>query len=603
VTQLDLSIATLRKRYLSGDLSPPALIEELWPRLAATDDPHRIWISKLGREELLGYAEALTAHRPDSLPLYGIPFAIKDNIDLAGLPTTAACPEFAYLPKRSATVVQRLIDAGAIPLGKTNLDQFATGLVGTRSPYGACRNSFDPDYISGGSSAGSAVAVALGLASFSLGTDTAGSGRVPAAFNNLVGHKPTCGLLSTTGVVPACRSLDVVSVFALTAEDAEQVVASAAGYDAADPFSRVASPHGFDFGTAPALNVGVPKQENLEFFGNREYERLYFETLTTLEALGARFVDVDLQPFLDTARLLYEGPWVAERYAAIRSFFDAHERALHPVTRKIVGASKAWLAADAYEASYRLRTLKRASEEQLRGVDCVVTPTAGSTYRIAELEAEPIRLNSNLGYYTNFMNLLDLAAVAVPAGFTTAGLPFGVTLFAAAHQDVPLLRLAAKVQRARVESVGARGVRMPPPLAVRDSPTVSGQVRVAVCGAHMSGLALNHELTNRGARWVATTSSAPLYGLYALPGGPPRRPGLVRRATGGSAIELEIWELAEHAFGSFVAGVPAPLGIGKIALADGSTVAGFLCESYATIDARDITSYGGWRRYLTANGS
>jgi allophanate hydrolase len=591
-------MAALRHRYATGELTPTGLIEDLWPRLAELGDPHAVWISRLERAELLRYAQALAERRPDSLPLYGVPFAIKDNIDLAGASTTAACPAFAYEPKRSATVVQRLIDAGAIPLGKTNLDQFATGLVGTRSPYGACRNSFDPEYISGGSSAGSAVAVALGLATFSLGTDTAGSGRVPAAFNNIVGHKPTCGLLPTTGVVPACRSLDVVSVFAQTAEEAAQVLACAAGYDPADAFSRPASSFGFDFGAAGAPRVGAPKRSNLEFFGNREYERLYFEALATLESLGAELVEIDLQPFLDAARLLYEGPWVAERYAGIRAFFDAHEDALHPVTRAIVGKSKEWLAADAYEAGYRLRALKRASDEQLRSVDCVATPTAGSIYRIAELEAEPIRLNSNLGYYTNFMNLLDYAAVSVPAGFTGAGLPCGLTLFARAHADVPLLNLAAKLQRASVTTVGARGLAVPPPIAVRGSGAVSGQVRVAVCGAHMSGLPLNHELTSRGARRISATSTAPLYGLYALAGGPPRRPGLVRRATGGAPIEVEVWELAETELGGFVAGVPAPLSIGRVTLADGTMVAGFLCEAYATAEALDITSYGGWRRYV-----
>jgi len=599
----DLSIATLRQRYLSGHLSPPQLIEELWPRLEADGDSRRIWISRLERSELLRYADALAARSPESLPLYGIPFAIKDNIDLAGSPTTAACPDFAYLPERSATAVQRLIDAGAIPLGKTNLDQFATGLVGVRSPYGACRNSFDSTYISGGSSSGSAVAVALGLASFSLGTDTAGSGRVPAAFNNIVGHKPTCGLLSTTGVVPACRSLDVVSVFALTAEEAQHVLACAAGFDAADAFSRAASPFGFDFGTAPSPTIGVSTKENLEFFGNAEYERLFYETLAALENLGARFVEIDLQPFLDTARLLYEGPWVAERYAAIRSFFDAHEDSLLPVTRKIIGESKAWLAADAYASSYRLRALKRTTDEQLGAVDCVLAPTAGSIYRIAELEAEPIKLNSNLGRYTNFMNLLDLCAVSVPAGFTGAGLPFGVTLFAPAHTDVPLLRLAAKLQRVRVATAGARGVPLPPPLEARTAPATSGQVRIAVCGAHMSGLPLNHELTSRGAKRVAATSSAPFYALYALPGSGTRRPGLVRREAAGGSIELEVWELSEREFGSFVANVPAPLSIGKVALADGSTVPGFLCEPYATSGARDITSYGGWRAYLAAHGN
>jgi allophanate hydrolase len=594
-----LDIVSLRERYQAGQLTPAALIEELWPRLAA-EDTHRVWIHRLPREQLLGYARALEGKDPRSLPLYGVPFAIKDNIDLAGVPTTAACPEFAYTPQRSATVVQKLIDAGAIALGKTNLDQFATGLVGARSPYGAGRNSFDPEYISGGSSSGSAVAVALGLASFSLGTDTAGSGRVPAAFNNLVGHKPTCGVLSACGMLPACRSLDTISIFALTAEDAQRVLALAAGVDAQDPFSRPAQPYGFDFGTAVSFRFGVPRAQDLQFFGNRESERLFGDAVRRLQALGGERVEIELAPFLETARLLYEGPWVAERYAAIRAFFDDHADALHPVTREIVGKSRAWLAADAYDALYRLKAFKRTTDAILAGVDCFVTPTAGTIYRIAEVEADPVRLNSNLGYYTNFMNLLDLAATAVPAGFRQDGLPFGVTLVAPAHQDVPLLRLAAKLQRACVQTMGATRAPLPPLAALADAPAPSGQVRVAVCGAHMSGLPLNPQLTSRGARLVAATRSAPAYKFYALPGGPPLRPGMVRVSEGGAAIELEVWELPAREFGSFVAGIPAPLAIGTVELADGARVPGFVCEGYAAQGAQDITSLGGWRAYLDA---
>jgi allophanate hydrolase len=592
-----LDIASLRERYGAGGLKPTELIEELWPRLAA-EDTHRIWIQRLEKEQILDYARALQGNDPKTLPLYGIPFSIKDNIDLAGVPTTAACPAFAYTPPRSAVVVQRLIDAGAIPLGKTNLDQFATGLVGARSPYGAGRNSFDPEYVSGGSSSGSAVAVALGLASFSLGTDTAGSGRVPAAFNNLIGHKPTCGLLSSSGMVPACRSLDTMSIFALTAEDAQRVLTVAAAADANDPFSRPAQPYGFDFGAAASFRFGTPRPQDLQFFGNREAQRLFGEAVRKLEGLGGERVEIELAPFLDTARLLYEGPWVAERYAAIRAFFDAHADALHPVTRQIVDKSKAWLAADAYDALYRLKTLKRTTDAILAGVDCVVTPTAGTIYRIAEVEADPIRLNSNLGYYTNFMNLLDLSATAVPAGFQADGLPFGVTLFAAAHQDVPLLRLAAKLQRACVQTMGATRAPLPAPVAIAEAPAPSGQVRVAVCGAHMSGLPLNHQLTSRGGHLVTAGRSAPAYKFYALPGGPPFRPGMVRVGKGGAAIELEVWELPAREFGSFVAGIPAPLGIGTIELADGTSVQGFVCEGYAAQGAKDITGLGSWRAYL-----
>lgn len=599
--RMDLSISTLRKRYASGESTPNSVIETLLPALEA-EDTHHVWISRLTRERLLAYARVLVGKDPASLPLYGIPFVIKDNIDLVDLPTTAACPAYSYAPARSATVVQRLIDAGAIPLGKTNLDQFATGLVGARSPYGTCRNSFDPAYVSGGSSSGSAVAVAMGLASFGLGTDTAGSGRVPAAFNNLIGHKPTCGALSASGMVPACRSLDTISIFALTAEDAQRVLTVGTAFDAEDPFSRAAEPSGFDFGASHAFRFGVPDPKDLQFFGDAAYRELFARSVERLQSLGGTPVTIDLAPFLETARLLYEGPWVAERYAAIRPFFDAHEADLHPVTREIVGKSRRWLAADAYDALYRLKILKRVADAVWREVDCVVTPTAGTHYRIDAVEADPIRLNANLGYYTNFMNLLDYAATAVPAGFTPSGLPFGVTLFAPAHSDGPLLRLAGRLQRASVQTTGAAGWALPAAPGA-DLPTMAtGQVRVAVCGAHLSGLPLNGQLTSRGGRLVAAVRSAPEYKFYALPGGPPKRPGMVRVADGGAAIDMEVWELPAREFGSFVAGIPGPLGIGTIRLENGSSVQGFVCEAIAAQGAEDITALGSWRRYLAARG-
>jgi allophanate hydrolase len=595
---LDLTLTTLRSRYASGDLAPTGLVEALLPALEA-DDARHVWITRLDREALLTYAQALEGRDPATLPLYGVPFAIKDNIDLAGVPTTAACPAYAYTPDRSAFVVQRLVDAGAIPVGKTNLDQFATGLVGARSPFGACGNSFDPAYVSGGSSSGSAVSVAMGLASFSLGTDTAGSGRVPAAFNNLVGHKPSLGRLSATGVIPACRSLDTISIFALTAADARDVLAVASAFDAADPFSRAAEPCGFDFG-AKSFRFGVPRAVDLQFFGNADYAALFDAAIGRLEALGGTRVEIDLQPFLEAARLLYEGPWVAERYAAIRPFFDAQPEALHPVTREIVGRSRQWLAADAYDALYRLRTLKRHADAAWADVDCIVTPTAGTHYRIDEVEADPIRLNGNLGYYTNFMNLLDYAATAVPTGFVPSGMPFGVTLFAPAHRDVPLLGLAGRLQDLCVQTLGATGLPRPASRPVAPSASVSGLVRVAVCGAHLSGLPLNPQLTSRGARLVAAVKSAPVYRFYALPGGPPHRPGMVRVAEGGGAVAMEIWELPAREFGSFVAGIPAPLGIGTVLLEDGTSVLGFVCEAIAAEGARDITALGDWRAFLAS---
>ncbi len=592
-----LDIASLRRLYRSGELTPIQLVEELLARMAG-EDTHHIWISRLDADTLRAYAGKLEGKDMNSLPLYGIPFAIKDNIDLAGLPTTAACPEFSYTPERSATVVQRLIDAGGIPLGKTNLDQFATGLNGTRSPYGACRNAFDPAYISGGSSSGSAVAVALGLASFSLGTDTAGSGRVPAAFNHLVGHKPSCGALSTRGVVPACRSLDAVSIFALTAEDAERVLAVAAGFDAGDEYSRPLAPHGFDFGRATGFRFGVPMQKDLAFFGNAEAERLFGEAVQRMQALGGTPVAVDLAPFLDTARLLYGGPWVAERYLAIRDFFDAQPDKVFPSVREIIAGGRAIGAADTFAHLYGLRALKRTCDAVWGDIDVMLTPTAGTIYRVDEMEADPIHLNSNLGYYTNFMNLLDLAATAVPAGFQSDGLPFGVTLIAPPHQDGPLLHLASRMQCQLGGKLGATDHALPPAEPLNLLP--HGQVRVAVVGAHLSGLSLNFQLTERNARLMSTTQTAAKYRLYALPDG--KRPGLIQVQEGGAAIACEVWEMPASQFGSFVDGIPAPLGIGKLELADGTVVNGFICEGIGMTDARDITEYGGWRAWLAEGG-
>lgn len=603
--RLDLSIPALRARYLDGSLTPAQLVELLDAQMQAEEaalDRH-VWIRRLTLDEMRAYAAALDGRDPTTLPLYGIPFAIKDNIDLAGIPTTAACPAFAYTPQASATVVQRLIEAGAIPVGKTNLDQFATGLVGVRSPYGACRNSLNPDYVSGGSSAGSAVSVALGLASFSLGTDTAGSGRVPAMFNNLVGLKPTCGRIPATGVVPACRTLDVVSVFALTAGDAAAVLSVAQGEDPLDAYSRDMPPYGHNFGAAGSFRFGIPRQADLEFHGNPEGPAQFAQAVAHLRALGGMSVEVDLTPFRAVATLLYEGPWVAERYQAIRPFIEAQPEALHPVTRAITEKGAQISAPDTFAALYRLKELQRQTRPLWKDIDCLVTPTASTIYTIDAVQADPIRLNSNLGHYTNYVNLLDLAAVAVPTGFMSeamAAMPWGVTLVAPAGQDLPLLTLAARLHARTVPTAGATP-HAPHCLAsaMPDGvPFASGLVRVAVCGAHLSGLPLNGQLTQRGARLVREVRSAPRYKLFALPGGPPQRPGMLQVEGGGAAIEMEIWELPASEFGSFVAGIPAPLGIGTVALEDGSAVQGFVCEAHAAAQGQDVTHFGGWRRYL-----
>ncbi len=581
-------------------------LPQLLDRLDARgDDP--TWIARLGREQVLAFADA-AARLPEPAPLRGLTFAIKDNIDLAGMPTTAGCREFAYTPERSAMVVERLLGAGAIPLGKTNLDQFATGLVGVRSPYGVPVNPFNRAYVPGGSSSGSAVAVAAGLCDFALGTDTAGSGRVPAAFNNLVGLKPTRGLLSTRGVVPACRSLDCVSIFTRTVAESARVLAVAAAFDAADPFSRAAMPPVADEAWPP--RVGVPRADQLEFFGNRDAASLFTAAVDRWRAWGATLVEVDFAPFHDAARLLYEGPWVAERYAAIRSFIEAQPEALHPVTRKIIESARSLTAVDVFEASYRLASLRRRAEVVWSDIDVLFTPTAGTIYTLAEVEADPIRLNSNLGYYTNYLNLLDLCALAVPAGFLPNGLPWGVTLVAPAFCDDRVLRLGARfLGEAPTVASPQNGPRSGGTPAAgnregdRSVATPNQVARLAVCGAHLSGLPLNHQLSSLGARLVRATRTAPTYKLYALPGTAPPKPGLVRVAEGegGASIEIEVWELSHAAYGRFVAQIPAPLGVGTITLEDGSTVQSFLCESLAVRDARDVTSFGGWRAFL-ANG-
>jgi len=448
---LNLSIGHLRAEYLTGRTRPADLLGQILERIPEHAEDN-IWIRVLKEDELRPYLKRLEGASPEALPLYGIPFAIKDNIDLAGVPTTAGCPAYSYVPQQSAFVVQRLIEAGAIPVGKTNLDQFATGLVGTRSPYGTTRNPFRPDYISGGSSSGSAVALARGLVSFALGTDTAGSGRVPAAFNNLVGIKPTRGLLSNRGMVPACRSLDCVSLFALDLPDAQSVQALVATWDSQDPYARVP-----EAGPAPrrAFRFGVPEQ--LEFLNDGQWEGLYRAAAQRLQGLGGQPVRIDFEPFLAAASLLYEGPWVAERYAAIQPFIESRPEALHPVTRAIIQPAIRATAVQAFQAQYRLQALKRRADALLADLDLVLIPSAPTIYTIAEVEEDPIRLDGRLGLYTNFMNLLDYAAIAVPAGFDSRGLPFGVTLFGPAFSDRALAVYADRLHRAAGLPLGATG--------------------------------------------------------------------------------------------------------------------------------------------------
>ncbi|ANX05514.1 allophanate hydrolase [Immundisolibacter cernigliae] len=584
---------TLR-RALADGLTAQAVIEQVIARRRAVA-ADGIWITPVPDAALRERARQLDAGPRG--PLFGVPFAVKDNIDVAGLPTTAACPAFAHMPDLTAPAVQRLLDAGAVLVGKTNLDQFATGLSGTRTPYGAPANAFDADYICGGSSSGSGLAVAHGLVSFALGTDTAGSGRVPAALGNLIGLKPSRGLISARGVLPACRSLDCVSVFALTCADAQAVLDVIAGFDALDPFSRTVEARSPGVGAGFRFAAPLPGQR--EFFGDGASAAAFQGTLATLASLGGEALDIDYAPFREAARLLYEGPWLAERHLAIGAFMAAEPEAVLPVVRDIIQGGGRYSAGDAFAAQYRLLALRQALRPEWQRMDVLVTPTIGTVPTRAAVLADPVVMNERLGYYTNHMNLLDLCAVAVPCGFLPSGLPFGVTLQAPAGNDRALLVLADRLHRALNETLGATGLPLAatPPLV--DDSQGEALFPIAVCGGHMQGLPLNGELTGLGGRLRERTRTVPAYRLYALAGFSPPRPGLVRDPS-GSSIELEIWTLPLAAVGPFLAGVPAPLAIGSVQLADGSCVKGFLCEGHAVSGATDITSLGGWRAWLAS---
>jgi allophanate hydrolase len=592
-----MTLSSLLADYRSGKRTPGAVVQSL---VSGDDEAYTCaWICKVGPDVLARRARQLEQalreepRTMDRLPLFGVPFAVKDNIDVAGLPTTAACPAFSYVPERSATAVEKLEAAGAILVGKTNLDQFATGLVGTRSPYGAVPNAFRGEYISGGSSSGSAVTVARGQVSFSLGTDTAGSGRVPAGFNNIVGLKPSRGLISARGVVPACQSLDCVSVFALTVPDAVAVLDVARGPDPEDPWSR-------------ALNLSVPPLPErftfalpgpLEFHGDDHGRHAFHDAVDKLEGLGGKPIGVDFSVFLEAAALLYEGPWVAERLAAIRPFFESRPDQVHPVVRKIIEGASRYSAADLFSGLTKLETLRKRAAGLWDRADVLVVPTSPTIYTIKEVLAEPFLNNRRLGHYTNFVNLMDLAACAVPASMRPDGLPCGITLIAPAGTDLMLADLAQRFHHLTGLKLGALDEVLPPPAAIA---TGDDSVRVAVVGAHLSGLPLNHQLTGRGARLEKPTRTAARYRLFALPGTTPPKPGLVRDADNGSVIDVEVWRLPVAEYGSLVAAIPSPLGIGRVELDDGEWVQGFLCESWAVNGAEEISHLGGWRAYLAS---
>jgi allophanate hydrolase len=590
------TVAAMVAAHRAGTVSPARSVARSFQRIRDHNDP-AVFISLRDEADALAEAESLSTKDATQLPLYGVPVAVKDNIDVLGLPTTAACPAFAYAPSFDATSVAKLRAAGAIVIGKTNLDQFATGLVGVRSPYGIPNNPMRGDLIPGGSSSGSAVAVSAGLVPLALGTDTAGSGRVPAMLNNIVGLKPSLGLISTAGVVPACRTLDCVSVFALTVDDAMTALAAMAGPDGADPFSRdrpLAAMQAFP----GQIRLGVPRQGQLIFFGDKAAEKAYGDAVARWSALGATFFEFDLEPLYETARLLYEGPWVAERYLVIRNLLASSPDAIHPVTREITAAGARLTAADTFAALYRLQALRRIAGRAFANIEALVLPTAPTAYSTVQVLANPIELNSRLGTYTNFVNLLDLCGLALPASIRPDDIPFGITLLAPAGHDAQLASIGRVFHADTRLAMGSRSVPQPP-LAPLPARLGEDEIAIAVVGAHLSGMALNGELKALGGRLLEATATAQDYKLYALKGTTPPKPGMLRvKAGSGSSIQLEVWALSAAAFGKFVAAIPPPLSIGTIRLADGSGVKGFLVEPAAIDGARDISAFGGWRAFM-----
>jgi allophanate hydrolase len=595
------TVAEIAAAYRTGVAAPAEIVARSYARMEALNDP-AVFIAILDETQALAQAQALEANGDPNLPLFGIPVAVKDNIDVRGFATTAACPDFGYRSSIDAAAVARLRQAGAIIIGKTNLDQFATGLVGVRSPYGVPRNPLDPKLVPGGSSSGSAVAVATGIVPVAIGTDTAGSGRVPALFNNIVGLKPSVGLVSTVGVVPACRTLDCVSVFAHTTDDCWAVLAVMAGFDDNDPYARRRPLQ--SRGAPPAVRVGVPQSGQRIFFGDRRAAADYAAALERLARLGAVIVDIDIEPFYETARLLYEGPWLAERYAVTRDFIASAPQSMHPVTLEIILGGARPSAVDAFAAFYRLEELRRVAQRQFEAIDALALPTAPTLYTVDQVLADPIGLNSRLGTYTNFVNLLDLCGLAVPAALhpgPSGAAPFGITLLAPGGNDGLLAAVGRRFHADTALPLGALNRKLPPLVALPDER--SDAVMLAVVGAHLSGMPLNHELRAHGSRFIAVTATAPDYRLYALPGAVPPKPGLLRVAAGhGSAIAVEVWEMPPEPFGRFTAAVPPPLSIGSVRVADGRWVKGFLVEGEAVNGARDISSFGGWREFIAKAG-
>lgn len=592
------TITSLHKAYDDG-VQPHEMLRELFRRIEEANDPG-IFLHLFEFSSILKELDTLGPFDKKKKPLWGIPFAIKDNIDVKDAPTTAACPAFAYEAKEDSFVVDILRKAGAVLIGKTNLDQFATGLVGVRSPYPIPKNAVDPNIVPGGSSSGSAVSVARGIVSFALGTDTAGSGRVPAALNRLVGLKPTLGALSNSGVVPACRTLDTISIFGLTVEDAYKVFQVASAFDAEDDYARpISAP---SLSASPAhFKVGVPDKATIEFFGDDIQAASFSQALEDIKQLGGEIVEFDFTPFYQVAEMLYEGAWSAERLTVIEELLEKDAEQIHPVTRQVIGSAKELSAADAFRGLYRLQALKRITTPIVESVDIFCVPTIPTYYSCADLEEDPIGPNSRFGTYTNFVNLLDMCGIAVPVCDRSDDRPGSVTLLAAKGRDAQIAAIGANLHHKNNPELGATGWALPAQPAFSDA-AAPDEIAVAVVGAHMSGLPLNHELTRLDARFLKAAKTAESYRLFSLPGGPPSRPGLLFDEK-GSAIELEVWALPEAKFAAFISGIPRPLGIGTLVLESGELVKGFICEFCGVSGAEDVTTYGGWRHYLNSLSS
>lgn len=585
------------KDWQNAYTSQQMTLDSLYDLVADFGQEDTAWIEIATEAQLKHQIEKLKALSATStslntdFPLYGLPFAVKDNIDVKGFSTTAACPEIAYLAQKDAFTIELLKQAGAIVVGKTNLDQFATGLVGTRSPYGAVPNSFNADYVSGGSSSGSASVVARGLVPFSLGTDTAGSGRVPAGFNNIVGLKPTKGWFSTTGLIPACRTIDCISIFTLTAKDANDVAQVMGGFDAEDGYSRKhpkTTPSRFK-----SLRFAIPAQ--LEFCGDALGEKAFIESLKQLEAFGATIEKIDFSPFYQLAQQLYQGAWVAERTAAIGALLNDKPEAIDPAVYKIAKAGEKFSAVDAYNAEYLRADLAAKIQQALQGFDALIVPTSPTIHTLAEMAEDPIGNNSHFGTYTNFTNFADLTAIALPASFRDDGLPFGITALSFAWHDAALAYFGQAWQQFINLPLGCTNQKIDPTDVMKDTRT--DYVQLAVVGAHLSGMPLNFQLTTRDAVLIEQTTSADCYRLFALNNTTPPKPALKRDETGQKII-VEVWEVPFARFGEIVAEVPTPLGIGNLELADGRWVKSFICEPYGLADAKDISHFGGWRAYI-----